>query len=37
LPALPRQAAPYRHGRTRTVRGVGADTVSVTPRRGSLR
>jgi transposase-like protein len=24
---------PYGHGRTRTVRGVGADTVTVTPRR----
>ena len=27
---------PFGNGRTRTVRGVGADTVTVTPRRGPL-
>ena len=33
LPAVSGCAAPFGNGRTRTVRGIGADTVTVTPRR----
>ena len=32
-PRCPGQLRPFGHGRTRTVRGIGSDTLRVTPRR----
>ena len=32
-PQCPVRLRPFGHGRTRTVRGLGADTVTMTPRR----